>query len=200
MTAVASKGGNLEALADQVITTRERVVVEQDGRPSVVMMAASELDGLEYSIDLLSEPKVVRRIIEGEAALQSGNLLMGQDLSVLDPNGRFVLRAVTGGVNQAAGSLRGDRWMLVASEPSAKALDALAFHVADAVRQFIFGPLLDDPIGLGVELQGFLARRLATKVETALVVYRLDSVRRAVRLVEILNFGGVVGGHDARRW
>jgi hypothetical protein len=51
-----------------------------------------------------------------------------------------------------------------------------------------------------VELHGFLARRLAARVETVLVIYRLDSVKRVVRLVEVLNIGGLVGRHDSRHW
>jgi hypothetical protein len=127
---------------------------------------------------------------------------MGEELAALDPDARFVVRAVTGGVSiaTAARSNTDNRWGLVGSEPARKALDELQFHVADEARRFIFGQLLIDPIGSGVELHGFLARRLATRVETALVIYRLDSVKRVVRLVEVLNIGGLVGRHDSRHW
>jgi hypothetical protein len=109
---------------------------------------------------------------------------------------------VTGGVALAAAvrTTPDSRWGLVASEPARKALDELQFHVADEARRFIFGQLLVDPVASGVELHGFLARRLAARVETALVVYRLDSVKRVVRLVEVLNIGGLVGRHDSRHW
>lgn len=202
MAAVAGKGDNVDDVVDHVLATRERVLVERDGAPAAVIIPARELEGLEYTIDLLSEPKTVRRILEGEAALQSGNLYMGEELAALDPDARFVVRAVTGGVSiaTAARSNTDNRWGLVGSEPARKALDELQFHVADEARRFIFGQLLIDPIGSGVELHGFLARRLATRVETALVIYRLDSVKRVVRLVEVLNMGGLVGRHDSRHW
>ena len=202
MAAVAGKGDNVDDVVDHVLATRERVLVERDGAAAAVIIPARELEGLEYTIDLLSEPKTVRRILEGEAALQSGNLYMGEELAALDPDARFVVRAVTGGVSiaTAARSNTDNRWGLVGSEPARKALDELQFHVADEARRFIFGQLLIDPIGSGVELHGFLARRLATRVETALVIYRLDSVKRVVRLVEVLNIGGLVGRHDSRHW
>jgi PHD/YefM family antitoxin component YafN of YafNO toxin-antitoxin module len=202
MAAVAGKGDNVDDVVDHVLATRERVLVERDGAPAAVIIPARELEGLEYTIDLLSEPKTVRRILEAEAALQSGNLYMGEELAALDPDARFVVRAVTGGVSiaTAARSNTDNRWGLVGSEPARKALDELQFHVADEARRFIFGQLLIDPIGSGVELHGFLARRLATRVETALVIYRLDSVKRVVRLVEVLNIGGLVGRHDSRHW
>jgi len=202
MAAVAGKGDNVDDVVDHVLAKRERVLVERDGAPAAVIIPARELEGLEYTIDLLSEPKTVRRILEAEAALQSGNLYMGEELAALDPDARFVVRAVTGGVSiaTAARSNTDNRWGLVGSEPARKALDELQFHVADEARRFIFGQLLIDPIGSGVELHGFLARRLATRVETALVIYRLDSVKRVVRLVEVLNMGGLVGRHDSRHW
>ena len=202
MAALAGKGENVDDIVDHVLSTRERILVERDGAPAAVILSARELEGLEYTVDLLSEPKTVRRILEAEAALQSGNLYMGEELAALDPDARFVVRAVTGGVALAPAvrTTADNRWGLVASEPARKALDELQFHVADEARRFIFGQLLVDPIASGVELHGFLARRLAARVETALVVYRLDSVKRVVRLVEVLNIGGLVGRHDSRHW
>ena len=202
MAVLAGKGDSVDAVVDQVLATRDRVLVERGGVPAVVIMPARELEGLEYTIDLLSEPKAVRRILEAEAALQSGNLYMGEELAALDPDARYVPRAGMGGVTLLAGARSGggDRWGLVGSEPARKALDDLQSHVADAARRFIFGELLDDPIGAGVELCGFLARRLASRVETALVIFRLDTVKHVVRLVEVLSIGGVVGRHDIHRW
>jgi antitoxin YefM len=201
MAVLAGKGDNLEAVVDQVLSSRDRVVVERAGVQAAVVLSARELAGLEYSIDLLSEPKMVRRILEGEAALQSGNLYMGEELAALDPDARFVVRSVTGGLSLAPRvRVSGDEWGLVASVPSRKALDELQVHVADAARKFIFGPLLVDPLSSGVELHGFLARRLASRVETALIIYRLDSVKRLVRLVDVLNVGGLVGRQDNHRW
>jgi PHD/YefM family antitoxin component YafN of YafNO toxin-antitoxin module len=202
MAALAGKGDKLDDVVDHVLATRERIFAERDGAPAAVVMSVRDLEGLEYTIDLLSEPKTVRRIIEAEAALQSGNLYMGEELAALDPDARFVVRTVTGGISlpATARSSADNRWGLVASEPARKALDELQFHVADEARRLIFGHLLVDPAASGVELHGFLARRFAARVETALVIYRLDSVKRVVRLVEVLNIGGLVGRHDSRRW
>ncbi len=202
MAALAGKGDKLDDVVDHVLATRERIFAERDGAPAAVVMSVRDLEGLEYTIDLLSEPKTVRRIIEAEAALQSGNLYMGEELAALDPDARFVVRTVTGGTSlpATARSSADNRWGLVASEPARKALDELQFHVADEARRLIFGRLLVDPAASGVELHGFLARRFAARVETALVIYRLDSVKRVVRLVEVLNIGGLVGRHDSRRW
>jgi len=202
MAALTAEDGSIKDAVDRVLTTRDRLLIERAGAPVAAIISARELDGFVYTIDLLSEPRTVRRILEGEAAIQGGNLYMGEELAALDPDARFVARAVRVGVVLAAAmrSGGGARWDLIASVPSRKALDDLQFHVADAVRRFIFGPLLDDPVGSGIELQGFLARRFAARVETALVIYRLDSVKHVVRFIEVLNIGGMVGQQDVPRW
>lgn len=201
MVVLADKGDSLDAVVEQVLSSRDRVVVQREGVPAVVVLLPRELEGLEYSIDLLSEPKLVRRILEGEAALQSGNLYMGEELSALDPEGRFVVRSVAGGLMLPPTSrASGDRWGLVASFSARKSLDELPAHVADSIRAFVFGPLLENPVANGIELHGFLSRRQVARVETVLVVYRLDTVKHLVRLVEVLTIGGVVGQQDTRRF
>jgi len=202
MSVSGNRGDSVEAAVDHVLANRERVFIERDGAPADVIMAARELEGRDYTIAMLSEPKTVRRILEGENALQAGAMLMGDDLAELDPDGRYLVRPVTRGAPLAVTArLGGDtRWALVASAPAHSALEELQPHIADAVRKFMFGQLISDPVGVGVELYGFLARRLAARVETALVVFRLDSVKRIVRVVEILNIGGEVGRYDSRRW
>ena len=126
MAVLAGKDDNLDAVVDQVVSTRDRVVVERAGVPAAFVVSAREMEGIDYSIELLSEPKTVRRILEGEAALQSGNLYMGEELSALDPDARYVLRSVRGGLNLAPTARGGgSAWGLVASVPSRKALDEL---------------------------------------------------------------------------
>jgi PHD/YefM family antitoxin component YafN of YafNO toxin-antitoxin module len=202
MGVLGNKGESVEAVVDHVLATRERVFIERDDVAAAVIMAARELEGRDYTIAMLSEPRTVRRILDAENALQGGDMLMGDDLAKLDPDGRYLVRAVTRGASLVTTAhLGGDsRWGLVASAPAHKALEGLQPHIADAVRKFMFGELINDPAAKGVELYGFLARRLATRVETALIIFRLDSVKRIVRVVEILNIGGEVGRYDSRRW
>ncbi|MGO9407050.1 MAG: hypothetical protein ACLP41_07160 [Acidimicrobiales bacterium] len=41
---------------------------------------------------------------------------------------------------------------------------------------------------------------MAARVETALLIYRLDSVKHLVRLVEVFNIGGLVGRQVNHHW
>ncbi len=204
MDVIPSDGTALDAAVDRLLSTRERVIVERDGNPVAAVVSLRDLDGLDRSVELLSDPRIVRRIVEAEAAIQRGNLFMGEELAALDPDAMFVARAVSGGVALAA-SMRsggGNRWDLVAGTAARDAIDGLAAHVADAVRRFIFGPLLDNPAASGTELRGYLSRRFASRIETTLVIYRLDSVKRVVRLIEVVHVGGTVGEQEssAKRW
>ena len=106
MAVLAGNGDDLGSVVDQVLATRDRVVVERAGVPAAVVLSLHDLEGLEYSIELLSEPRTVRRILEGEAALQSGNHYMGEELAALDPDGRYVIRSVSGGISLAPSRAR----------------------------------------------------------------------------------------------
>ena len=91
-------------------------------------------------------------------------------------------------------------WGLVASMPACRALDELQFHVADARAASFSAPSsLIRPLRAWSSV-AFWAGDFAARVETALVIYRLDSVKRLVRLVEVFNIGGLVGRQVNPHW
>lgn len=204
MTTVPSESTTLETAVERLLATRDRVIVERAGVPVAAVVTLRDLDGLDRTVELLSDPRIVRRIVEAESAIQRGSLFMGEELAVLDPDAMFVARSVAGGATLAAAmrSGGGTRWDLVAGTAARDAVNGLSLHVADAVRRFIFGPLLDNPAAGGTELRGYLNRRYAAKIETALVIYRLDSVKRVVRLIDVVHVGGTVGETETgvKRW
>ena len=154
MAVVPSEGETLDQVVDRLLATRERIMIVRDDVAIAAVVSTRDLDGLDRSVEILSEPKVVRRIIESETAIQQGSLLMGEELAALDPDAMFVARSVAGGAALAA-SMRsggGQRWDLVAGMAARDSLNDLPGHVAHAVRRFVFGPLLDNPAAAGVEL------------------------------------------------
>jgi antitoxin YefM len=175
--------------------TGERVVLSLAGRPAAAIVGLRHLAGLEETIDLLSSGDAVRRLAEGDAAFDAGDVLAGPSLGTIDPSGRY-------------GKTRPDvkpgelPWELLVSGPAARTLSKLPAHISDLVVRFIFERLSSRPAQAGVELRGRLSRRFAARVETETVVYRLDTVKHSVRVLDVLHRGGLVGhGQSAgQRW
>lgn len=64
----------LSEIADEVDRTHERVYVTRNGREYVVLLSAEDLDSLEATIELLSDPAAMHRVGEAEAAVAAGDL------------------------------------------------------------------------------------------------------------------------------
>lgn len=62
----------LSELADEVHRTHERLEVTRNGREYVVLMAAADLESLEATIELLSDPDAQARIAQSEKELARG--------------------------------------------------------------------------------------------------------------------------------
>ena len=62
-TTYTAARGNLAALLDEIVESRETVVIERRGRESVAMIAASELVGLAETAHLLRSPANAERLL-----------------------------------------------------------------------------------------------------------------------------------------
>jgi antitoxin YefM len=62
----------LSEIVDQVEQEHERVVLTRNGRPAAVIMSVDELEGIEMTIDILSDPDALRRIRDAEAEIDRG--------------------------------------------------------------------------------------------------------------------------------
>jgi antitoxin YefM len=69
---LADAKARLSAVLDEVRDTHERVVITRNGRPEAVLMAVSDLEALEETLDLLSTPGAMEQIRQAEAALAAG--------------------------------------------------------------------------------------------------------------------------------
>jgi antitoxin YefM len=65
----------LSEIADQVATTHERVQITKNGREYVVLLAAEDLEAIEATLELLSDPKAQKRLQIGESEIADGNVL-----------------------------------------------------------------------------------------------------------------------------
>jgi prevent-host-death family protein len=69
---LADAKARLSAVLDEVRDTHERVVITRNGRPEAVLMAVSDLETLEETLDLLSTPGALEKIRQAEADIAAG--------------------------------------------------------------------------------------------------------------------------------
>ncbi len=81
----------LSEIADEIHRTHERVSVTRNGREYVVIMSAEDLDSLEATIELLSDPSAQARIAQAEADIDGG------DATTLDEMTRIMQERRRGG-------------------------------------------------------------------------------------------------------
>lgn len=65
----------LSEIAEEVATTHERVQITRNGRDYVVLLAAEDLESIEATIELLSDPEAVARLRSAEQDIERGRVL-----------------------------------------------------------------------------------------------------------------------------
>ena len=64
---------------DRVEREHERVIVTRNGRPAIVLISTEDLEQLEETIDVLSDPETIAGIREADAAVARGDVVRGVD-------------------------------------------------------------------------------------------------------------------------
>jgi len=65
----------LSSVVERVEATHERVTITRNGRPAAVLISPEDLDALEETLDVLSDPGTMRQLRDGEAAVAAGDVL-----------------------------------------------------------------------------------------------------------------------------
>jgi len=73
----------LSEIADEVNRTHERVHITRNGREYVVLMSAEDLESIEATLELLSDPKAMAQIAEAEAEIAAGEATTGAEMATL---------------------------------------------------------------------------------------------------------------------
>lgn len=60
-------------VVDRVVKTHDRVVVTRNGRPAAVVMSPEDLEALEETLSVLSDPDARSRIEEARHAVADGD-------------------------------------------------------------------------------------------------------------------------------
>ena len=77
---LADAKARLSAVLDEVRDTHERVVITRNGRPEAVVLAVSDLEALEETLDLLSTPGALEEIRAAEAEIARGEAIDAEEL------------------------------------------------------------------------------------------------------------------------
>ncbi|HET8931340.1 MAG TPA: type II toxin-antitoxin system Phd/YefM family antitoxin [Acidimicrobiales bacterium] len=66
---------HLSEVVDGIEQRHERVVLTRNGRPAAVLLSPDDLEALEATLDLLSDPAALREIDEARAQIEAGDFL-----------------------------------------------------------------------------------------------------------------------------
>ena len=77
---LATVKSKFSEMVDRVEHTHDRIIVTRNGRPAAVLMSPEELESLEDTLDLLSDPEAMRELAESKSANESGDYIEGDDL------------------------------------------------------------------------------------------------------------------------
>lgn len=77
---LATVKAHLSEVLDRVLRTHERITITRHGRREAVIISTEDLESLEETLDLLSDPDAVREIAEARAAADRGEGMHADDL------------------------------------------------------------------------------------------------------------------------
>jgi antitoxin YefM len=81
----------LSEVVDEIATTQERVTVTRNGRPVAVLLSTDDLEAIEETLAILSDPAAMRQIEQGRAAIADGDVANREEIEAL----RIQLRSKT---------------------------------------------------------------------------------------------------------
>jgi len=73
----------LSEIAEEVERTHKRVNITRNGRSYVVLISAADLESLEATLELLSDPDALARVAQAQADLAAGRQTTQTQLAAL---------------------------------------------------------------------------------------------------------------------
>lgn len=67
-------------MVDRVEHTHDRIVVTRNGKPAAVMISPDELESLEDTLELLSDPEAMQELAEARRAADAGEYIGADEL------------------------------------------------------------------------------------------------------------------------
>jgi antitoxin YefM len=66
---------HLSEVVDRVEHQHDRVVLTRNGRPAAIMVSPDDLEALEDTLDLLSDPQALKEISEAREEISDGHVV-----------------------------------------------------------------------------------------------------------------------------
>jgi antitoxin YefM len=80
---LATVKAQLSNLVDQVEDTHDRVLITRNGKPAAVLISPEELESLEETVEILSDPAAMKRIRKAKREVERGEVLSEEQLREL---------------------------------------------------------------------------------------------------------------------
>ena len=77
---LATVKARFSELVDRVARQQDRIVVTRNGQPVAVLISPDDLEGLEETLAVLSDPDLLARVRAGEAAADRGDVVSLEQL------------------------------------------------------------------------------------------------------------------------
>jgi antitoxin YefM len=79
-TSLADAKNRLSEIIQSVQETHERFVITKNGRPAVVLISVEDLESLEETLDILSDPQLMPEIREADTEAARGQFATEAEL------------------------------------------------------------------------------------------------------------------------
>lgn len=77
---LAEVKAHLSSYVDRVEREHDRVLITRNGRPAAILVSPDDLDALETTIELLSDPNAMRELAEANADVAAGRVVGADEL------------------------------------------------------------------------------------------------------------------------
>lgn len=64
---------------DRVERHHDRIIVSRNGRPAAVLISVADLESLEETLDVLSDPEAMAGLRQAQAEVERGDVVRGVD-------------------------------------------------------------------------------------------------------------------------
>jgi antitoxin YefM len=77
---LATIKARLSEIVDRVERSHERVTLTRNGRPAAVLISPDDLEALEDTLEILSDPEAMKEIEAARGEIARGETVSGEDL------------------------------------------------------------------------------------------------------------------------